>query len=281
MDKTTQETNIQILRLTRGVKVIADRDSYIFLLFTEGTGYVRHNDTIYDAEASDCIILRGEDSIYLSPSHIKTCTVYYLTFYENQLFSPGLLPGCAELIRSFLPASAAVLPLIGESLNVVTNLFSTCRLIADDKLPYARHLISQTIGVLVLYLARLYNVSNISHKKSREPAPHTIMTEQVCQYVRQNYSAPVSLSTLAELVHTNPSYLSRVFKESTGISLVSYINQVRIEAAKYMLTDTDELVVDIASACGFNYVPHFNKIFKKMTGMSPVQYKKANQKPVF
>lgn len=281
MDKTKQETDIQILRLTRGAKISCDSGRYIFLLFTEGTGYVRHSDTIYDAESSDCIILHGEDSIYLSPSHFKACTVYYLTFQKDQVLSSRLPVGCADLIQAFLPAAAAILSLNGKSLGVVSNLFDTCQLLAADRLPYAGYLLNQTISMLILYLARLYDVSNIRQKKSRGSSPHTLMTEQVCQYVRQNYSSSLSLPELAELVHTNPSYLSRVFKQSTGISLVSYITRIRIEAAKKMLTDTDELVVDIASACGYNYVPHFNKIFKKMTGMTPVQYKKLNQKSVF
>ncbi len=276
-----KKSSIQTLRLTRGTKIMADRDCYIFLLFTEGAGYVRHNDTIYDADASDCIILHGEDSIFLSPSHFKACTVYYLTFYKDQILPHRLPSGCLDLVSSFLSSSAVVLPLSSKSFDIVSNLYNTCRLLADDNLPYAGYLTHEAAGVLIFYLARLYDTSNIRRRKSREHSPHTVMSEQICQYIRQNYSAPISLPSLADLVHTNPSYLSRVFKESTGISLVSYINHVRIEAAKYLLSDTDELVVDIASACGFNYVPHFNKIFKKMTGMTPVQYKKANQKPAF
>ncbi len=91
------------------------------------------------------------------------------------------------------------------------------------------------------------------------------------QTVSEQISEPVSVSGLAARLSYNASYLSRIFKEQTGMPLQDYITQVKIEAARAMLSQGIS-AGDAARAVGYENYPHFSRVFKRMVGVSPKQY---------
>jgi two-component system response regulator YesN len=74
-------------------------------------------------------------------------------------------------------------------------------------------------------------------------------------------------------VYLNPSYLSRLFKKETGQSLSDYIGQVRMEEARRLLSQTNMKIVQVAEESGYRNVSHFAKMFKRMTGVTPQEYR--------
>jgi len=71
----------------------------------------------------------------------------------------------------------------------------------------------------------------------------------------------------------NPSYLSYFFKEQTGENFIDYLNKVRIEKAKELLKDSSMSLSEIASQVGYSNAGYFNRIFKKIVGITPGQYR--------
>ncbi|HCA30957.1 MAG TPA: hypothetical protein DEP23_16075 [Ruminococcaceae bacterium] len=102
---------------------------------------------------------------------------------------------------------------------------------------------------------------------------HSNVVYKVMQYVKANYNQKISLDDIARHVYLSRSYLSSIFKEETGKSLFSYINEVRIEKSKIFLLDDSVSLVDISSMCGFEDQSYFTKVFKKATGLSPKKYR--------
>jgi two-component system, response regulator YesN len=93
------------------------------------------------------------------------------------------------------------------------------------------------------------------------------------EYIKQNLDKDVSLVKLAEVVYLNPSYLSRIYKQITGVNLSDYIYSIRLNKAKKMLKDSNLRVHDIASAVGFESAAYFIRSFKKSIGMTPQEYR--------
>lgn len=93
------------------------------------------------------------------------------------------------------------------------------------------------------------------------------------RYISSNYALDITLQDVAAQVHLNPSYFSSLFKQSTGSSFKEYLNMVRIEESKRLLSNTDYSVIDIAIAVGFEDQSYFSKVFKKYTGFTPKQYR--------
>ncbi|WP_337099928.1 response regulator transcription factor [Paenibacillus sp. YIM B09110] len=96
-------------------------------------------------------------------------------------------------------------------------------------------------------------------------------------YMKAHLAQDLSLVKLAELVHFNPSYLSRLFKRVTEENLSDYINRMRIERAIELLLNPDMKVQHAAMSVGFVSVSYFNRVFKKLVGSTPQAYRDAHQ----
>lgn len=93
-------------------------------------------------------------------------------------------------------------------------------------------------------------------------------------YIQSNLDKEIGREELAELVHLNPAYLSRLFKKETGESLSEYILKEKMSVARELLRTTDKPISDIAQALGYSYFSHFTKMFKKVYQISPQAYRK-------
>ena len=100
---------------------------------------------------------------------------------------------------------------------------------------------------------------------------------EVMQYVQENYQDPdLNVSITALHFEITPSYLSSLFKEQTGVSLLEYINRIRVERIKELLKEGMS-VVDICPQAGFRNSGALIRVFKKETGITPGQMKKINK----
>lgn len=106
------------------------------------------------------------------------------------------------------------------------------------------------------------------------PASVSACTQVVSRYIDQHYREDLSLSSLASLVFFSPSHLSRTFNKDCGMTINAYINRQRVAEAVRMLKSTGLSVQEIALHCGFSNVSHFNRVFKEVSGRSPMQLRK-------
>ncbi|KAB1435712.1 helix-turn-helix domain-containing protein [Candidatus Galacturonibacter soehngenii] len=98
------------------------------------------------------------------------------------------------------------------------------------------------------------------------------------EYIKNHYSdSSLSLSEIAEKLGTNSTYLSKLFKENMGVNFNDFINSYRIDAAKFLLNNTDKKIEQISNETGFNSQQNFIRVFKKIEGVAPGQYRKAKQ----
>lgn len=95
----------------------------------------------------------------------------------------------------------------------------------------------------------------------------------VKKYIAEHIDSDVSLNRLARAVYLNPSYLSRLFKTTTGSTITDYLSTVRIEAAKQLLTDSEKKIQDISLAVGIDSPIYFSRFFKKATGYTPQEWR--------
>lgn len=97
---------------------------------------------------------------------------------------------------------------------------------------------------------------------------------QARNYIDLHFKNEITLDLLAGEVHMNKYYLAHAFKKTYGVSPVKYLNMVRINTAKFLLESTSSSIADIAEMVGCNSQSYFSQIFKKETGISPLDYRK-------
>ena len=95
----------------------------------------------------------------------------------------------------------------------------------------------------------------------------------VMDYVQNTYTEPITVASIAQMMALDRSYLSRLFKKKTGMTLHNYINMVRVQEAKRLMME-DYNISQAAAMCGFADVFIFSKIFSQINGMSPTQWRK-------
>lgn len=97
-----------------------------------------------------------------------------------------------------------------------------------------------------------------------------------CEYIEQNSEDELSIDLLAKRVGYTKYYLSRRFKEEMGITVNEYINAVRVERAKYLLSCTDLTLQEVADQLHFCSRSYFGKIFRSIVGTSATEYRKEH-----
>ena len=116
-------------------------------------------------------------------------------------------------------------------------------------------------------VSNMYESENLIHQsKSRR-------ISKVCRYIEENISHKITLSDAAELVNMSDSAFSHFFKKQTGISFITYINNLRVAKACDMLANTTTSASEICYDCGFNNKSNFIRIFTKRKGMTPIEYR--------
>ncbi|WP_167544414.1 AraC family transcriptional regulator [Paenibacillus xylanexedens] len=103
---------------------------------------------------------------------------------------------------------------------------------------------------------------------------------KVIEIVESSYTQPLTLHVLAEMIGTSPRSLSRKFKQSTGTSPIDYLIQFRLFKAKEMLLQTDATLDEIAVGIGYPDGYYLGRMFKKHTGLSPLQFKEKTSAPL-
>lgn len=114
-------------------------------------------------------------------------------------------------------------------------------------------------------------IFRIKHSDERDRTTQVI--DRICQYIEDHLSEDLSLVRLAEINYFNPSYLSRLFKQEKGINLSEYIDTCRARKAKELLRDGDLKVREVAVSVGYESAHSFTRFFKKVTGMTPQEYR--------
>ena len=99
------------------------------------------------------------------------------------------------------------------------------------------------------------------------------MELEVKKYIKDHMSDSISVANIADELHFNPQYLMRSFKNKTGLSIVEYITQERLNTAKRILKKTDLPVKAVSSMVGYEDYAYFTRVFKKETGESPTTYR--------
>jgi len=101
-------------------------------------------------------------------------------------------------------------------------------------------------------------------------------SESVMQWIEANFATECSLDALADALHLSKNYVSRVFRQETGNSISEYLTARRIKEACRLLQATDDPVERVGIAVGLPNVSYFCHVFKRVVGVSPLQYRKRS-----
>ena len=109
-----------------------------------------------------------------------------------------------------------------------------------------------------------------------EQVKHVDLLSKAISYISANYMHKITLEDLAAHIYLSPSYLCRIFKEEMKTNFSSYLNKVRVEKSKILLLSEQLSITEIAILVGFCDQSYFNKVFKKLTGLTPKKFREQS-----
>jgi len=233
--------------------------SYLFFLVRSGSGKLKYEGNTYALKEGQCVFIdckqgyshETSDRLWsLSWVHFNgpTASLIYKKYREN-----GGLPVFAAkdfekylLFYKHLYDIAAVASLAGD-MEINEGLS----------------------GLLTLLMADSW------HPEEAQPGAKKLSVDEIRRYLDDNYSHKITLDDLAGRYFINKFYLSRMFKDRFGLSIMNYLLNVRITKAKILLRFTDTGIEEIGTRCGIGDVYYFSKKFKMVEGVSPTEFRRA------
>jgi AraC-like DNA-binding protein len=124
------------------------------------------------------------------------------------------------------------------------------------------------LSIFAQHLSLLSNQVVVQQENSEPP-----VITRAKEYIHEHQTEEISLGQVAKAVNTSTFYFCKMFKKVTGINFTDYLSRIRIEKSKNLLLNPNLRVSEIAFEVGFQSLTHFNRVFKKILGQSPTEYR--------
>ncbi|MFH0919132.1 MAG: AraC family transcriptional regulator [Fibrobacterota bacterium] len=231
------------------------------------------------------VFIRQKEGVDYIEEHCERCSLLVkggpTAFVENK--ATGYWKTTFRLLPQATPGAWQVEGQIYNKQDVPSVPFRKRFMVVAETPRLQRAFLPLAIG-LALCLALAFTVVWILRKrKGRETAgvEKIIKDNRIAdavQFILANYTKDISVGHVANAIDVNPSWLGSAFKKQIGQSMVSYITALKCNKAKALLEDFRLNVSEVGYKVGFNHPEYFNNVFKKLTGMSPNQYRKSKIK---
>ena len=245
--------------------------------------WVKEGRLIYLVEEEN-LSLRTGDVLILTPGQGHSyvdCSddaeVWYLTFspkllsltedhFFQQEFVQPLSDGLLQLPQLLQPGHPAY--------EQVMEAFQMTKYCSTLKPNYKAFRYAMTVSICAA-LIPWCNQPKVQHSTVNSNNP---VIQQVMSFIRRNYLQPLDLQTIADHVHLHPNYLCALFKKHTGRTVMYHLDRTRMDTAIYLLENSQLTATQIAERSGYRNESVFYQKFKKLTGMTPNQWKTTHVK---
>ena len=228
--------------------------SFEWIAVTEGTMSVTVDKKQYS--------LRSGDALLVHPNQVHSFDFSEQSRHILCIFSPALVKEYMRRVQNRIP---------------IDNSFRPTSFYTDRLLACATHEAGlsdlEIKGILYALIGEFD-----TERSYRERRGENDLLQEIFYFVENNYDKDCSLSALSSKLLYHYVYLSRYFKQCTGISFTEYVNFYRINEAAYLLKNSHRTVLDIACDCGFESLRSFNRNFKAVIGATPSAYREQGIK---
>ncbi len=232
--------------------------SYLCFQVCEGEGTLTYQGSVYPLHQGDCVLIDCRIPYSHCSSDTHLWTLRWAHFYGDAI--KELYTQYTE--RGGLPAFTPQNPILFEDLLKTIYQMAS----AEDDLRDIR-LHEKLTSLACSALAQSKQISETTNLKKN-------VVQEIRDYLEQHYAEEITLSQLSDTFYINKFYLTRVYKEQFGTSIVSSLAQIRITHAKQLLRFTDLTTEEIGRASGFDEPAYFSRVFKKIEGITPGEYRK-------
>lgn len=237
---------------------------FVFIYCMEGSGWFRVNKQEYTVKANQYFILpAGTPHAYGSDDH-NPWTIYWIHFKGK------LASYFAEQANRPIEIKPSIQSRISNRNDLFEEIFRTL------EMGYSHENLLYACSAFHYYLGSLHYLQQYREAGRKESVSNDIVTAAI-HYMKENLEKKLTLADLA--IHTgySPSHFSVLFSKRTGYAPLTYFNQLKIQQACQLLDFTDMKINQICYKIGIEDTYYFSRLFSKIMGMSPREYKKQKK----
>jgi AraC-like DNA-binding protein len=233
--------------------------SYLFFVVQEGSGTLEYDGSSFSLVKDDCIFIdcRRTYSHRSSENLWKLKWIHFYGSNMNGIYEKYVERGGQPLFQSKNKMHYD---------KILTHLYEVA---ASNAYLRDMQIYEKLTSLLTLLMEDSWNPSDHKHEFYRK-----CNLQNIKDYLDVHYHEKIVLDDLAEQFYINKFHLTRIFKEQFGVSVINYLMHVRITHAKQLLRFTDYSIERIGQECGMNDANYFSRMFKKIEGISPGQFRK-------
>ena len=234
--------------------------SYLFFCVVNGSGTLVYDSKEYELTADSCVFINCKNSYSHTTDPNNLWTLRWIHFYGTSL-APIYDKYCERGGRpTFIPAEDTC----SEINYVWTHLLSTVR--SSDYMRDMR--INQLLSELMVCI-----MSESWHPEDKKDAQKRISVVDVKEYLNNHYADRLTLDELSNQFYINKYYLAKSFKNQFGLSITTYLQNIRITKAKQLLRFSDKTIETIGYEVGLGNPAYFSRVFKNVEGVSPKSFR--------
>lgn len=234
--------------------------SYLFFVVTGGSGRLIYDGQAYDLAAGSCVFIDCSRPYSHMSDREDLWTLKWVHFYG---------PGLQAIYEKYAERGGeAAFPAddVDSFLSVLDDLYDLAE--SEDYIRDMR-INERLSGLLTLLMAVSWHPEHSGRNGLKKQS-----LLQVRQYLDEHFRERITLDRLADVFYINKYYLTRVFKDQFGMTVLSYLDHIRITRAKQLLRFSELTVEQIGREVGVEEPGYFNRVFKKIEGVTPGEYRK-------
>lgn len=239
-----------------------------FLLSGEREYFIE--DRFFTVTAGDLVLIPAKVMHRTEGEGSPRFLMHFTDAFLQRFFTPSVLEPLFESIPPVFRPEPQERERILSMLNTMLAEYNRS---VQEQSPLNEPLISGYLYHILLTMAHTAN-QYISRSKNDE------RVTQIIQYINENYNHITDIQQIAEHFFISKYHLCRFFRKNLDISLVTYLNTVKIREACNMIKNGCSNMTEVAILCGFNSSSYFCKVFKKEKGISPTEFRNAHKQNI-
>lgn len=248
------------------------KNQYQMYYIFEGERYFYLNETCYLMKKGTLTFVDKKQIPFTNVIGGKSHDRFLAEFEENWLKAAGKLYG-VDFLR-FFKVHHGVFELYDTEQIFLEDGIKKIEILSQEKKDSVNAFIKNELLSILIHALRGMGRAVLPEKTSHGKMDRYVRVREIINYIMLHYTEVNGLDDVAQIFYIDKSYLSRIFKEVANFTVNEFINFQRIEHAKDILIEHDYSIEKVSKILGFTRISYFDQVFKRQTGMTPLQYRR-------
>ncbi len=246
-------------------------DVHEFIICRSNTGTLVIDGTAYDFRKGLSFFLPSGVSHQTIGSEKDPADITVVHF-DQQTLIKYTTPELQNAIKKLVSNSSYVSKLDEANAEHVKEKLRLSEILAKE-LPVIEVPLSQTMAGSILTQLLVHHCRGLKLDYSNKGDNRAKEMSKICNYIKTHPDSHISIDEMSKKANMSRTLFCSNFKKYTGMSLIEFTRNTRIDFAMQLLAKTEKTIAEISFKCGFNHMGHFSKTFKKRTNITPRQYR--------